>query len=162
MILKPWVFGLESLGGCHTILVTFIFRVPNGFSGYVLKRLVQSVLGGPDERHELVRRVGLVQELVGEQVGRGRAGVNVDHEAQVEKVLKLGREAVPRLDRGAPVGGDEVDGAQRRLVHVRRLALDHLDRHYSERPDVDLLAVLLAGDDLSDTMYEHRELIINP
>jgi hypothetical protein len=45
------------------------------------------------------------------------------------------------------IGRNEVKRLERVLVKVWRLALDHLDRHNTQAPDVDLRAVLLTGDD---------------
>ena len=67
-------------------------------------------------------------------------------ETAVEKVLQLLRELALILDVGLAVGGDEVECAERRLVQVGRLALNHLDHHDAQRPDVHLVAVVLSED----------------
>jgi hypothetical protein len=50
------------------------------------------------------------------------------------------------LDGGCAVGRDQIERAQRRLSQVRWLALDHLNSHDTQTPDVNLAAVLFARD----------------
>ena len=76
-----------------------------------------------------------------EQLGRRRPLRNVHLEAAVEEVLQLRRVVADVLHLRLAVGGDQVEGAQGRLVEVRRLAADHLDHHDAEAPDVNLVAV---------------------
>jgi len=75
---------------------------------------------------------------------RARPLLRVHLEGKVQEIPKHGRQLLLVLDLRRAVGGDQPQGAQRRLGQVRRLALDHLDGHDAQRPNVHLAAVLLA------------------
>ena len=61
----------------------------------------------------------------------------------INKVFIGGTDLVQRGDGGLPVLGDEPQGSQRRLAHVGRLPVNHLDGHDAQAPDVHLFPVLL-------------------
>lgn len=50
------------------------------------------------------------------------------------------------LNRGRPIGSDQVERAEGRFSQVGRLAFDHLNGHDAERPDVYFTAVFFARD----------------
>ena len=56
--------------------------------------------------------------------------------------------AIPGCYSRSAVLRDEPERAERRLRHVRRLPVHHLDGHDAQAPDVNLFAVVLAVHDL--------------
>lgn len=82
-----------------------------------------------------------------QQIMSRRPLLRINLERKVQEIPKHSRQRRLILDRRRSVGGDEPQGAQRRLGEVRRLAFDHLDGHDAEGPDVDFATVLFARDD---------------
>lgn len=80
-------------------------------------------------------------------LGRGTA-LDIDAQADAQKALEFLAQLLRLLEPGRAVGGDEVQRLERLLVQVRRLRLNHLNRHDAERPNVDFAAVFLLLDHL--------------
>eukprot|EP00047_Mylnosiga_fluctuans_P001701 m.221524 g.221524 ORF g.221524 m.221524 type:complete len:498 (+) comp10604_c0_seq1:1523-3016(+) len=110
--------------------------------------LGEGLLGRLDQRHDRGQRRRLAQEGVLQELGCARAAVDVHLQALVQEILEDVGKILRVLQLGRAVGGNQIQRAEGILVEVRRLALDHLDRHDAQRPDVDLRAVLLPRDDL--------------
>lgn len=72
---------------------------------------------------------------------------HVDAQANAQEGLELLAKLLRLLQSWGAVGGNEIQRLQRLLVEVRWLRLDHLDRHDTERPAVDLGTILLLLDD---------------
>jgi hypothetical protein len=73
--------------------------------------------------------------------------LRIDLESKGQEVLEDLTERLFILDFWSAIGSDQVQSSERRLGEIRGFALDHLDGHDTEGPDVDLAAVVLAGDD---------------
>ena len=82
------------------------------------------------------------------QLARTRALVGIHTRTLVNKIFEQVRELVGLLEWAAAFGGDQEQRLDGRLLHVRRLTFDHLLRHDTEAPDVDLGSVLLRSNDL--------------
>lgn len=98
-----------------------------------------------DERAEGGEGSGFGEEGVAEQLGGPPPVVHIHLEALVQKVLEGGRQVLDAWDLGPPRRRDQVEGSERRFLQVRRLPVNHLDRHYPQRPNVHLRPVLLPG-----------------
>jgi hypothetical protein len=79
---------------------------------------------------------------------RTGALLRVHFESKVQEVFESGRQIVLLLDRRRAICRDQIERAQGRLGQVWRLALNHLDRHDTQTPDVDFAAVFFACDNL--------------
>lgn len=90
--------------------------------------------------------------------------VGVDLEREAQEVTEHWRQGMFLLDRRCAVGRDEPQCTEWTFIQVRRLALDHLDGHDTQRPDVNLSAVLLASDNLGGHpvggTYHGRALVV--
>ena len=94
----------------------------------------------------------LVQELVLKKLlGRG-AALHVGAQAHGQEALELAAELFRLLERRCAVCGDHVQGLQRFFVQVWWLILNHLNRHDTQRPNVDLGVILL----LLDHLWGHQ------
>lgn len=82
-----------------------------------------------------------------QQIMRTCALLWVHLECKVQEIAENRGQVVLLLDRWSAVGRDQIERAQWRFGQVGWLALDHLDRHDSQAPDVDFAAVFLACDD---------------
>ncbi len=105
-----------------------------------------ALFGSPLEGEELCQareRTAMLQEVVLEKLARRGTALHVDTETHGEEGLQLLAELLGFLESGGSVGGDQVQGLERLLIKVRRLGLDHFDRHDAQGPDIDLGAVLL-------------------
>jgi hypothetical protein len=100
-----------------------------------------------DQRRQRPQRLAQLKERMLKRPARIRSLLRVHLERLRQIVPERPAQRFRVRDRRRPVRRDEVKRLERVLVQVRRLALDHLDRHDAERPDVDLGPVLLAGDD---------------
>lgn len=69
-------------------------------------------------------------------------------ERKREEIFEDLREGVLLFDLRCTVGSDQPQRSKRRLGQVGRFALDHLDGHDAQRPDIYFAAVLLACDHL--------------
>lgn len=78
----------------------------------------------------------------------GRTTLHVDAKADAQESLKLLRQFLRLLEPGSAVCCDQVKSLERLFVQVWRFRLNHLDSHDTERPDVDLGAVLFLLHDL--------------
>lgn len=90
----------------------------------------------------------MLQEIVLDELIRRRTALDIHAETHRQESFQLLTELLGFLQPGSTVGGDEVEGLERLLVQVRRLRLDQLNGHDTERPDIDLGAVLLLLDNL--------------
>lgn len=80
-------------------------------------------------------------------VGRSTA-TDVYAETDTQEGLELLAQLLGLLQAGGTVGGNEVQRLQGLLVQIRRLGLDHLNSHNTQRPAVNLGTVLLLFDNL--------------
>jgi len=71
----------------------------------------------------------------------------VDLEGKVEEVAEDGRQLVLILDLRCSICSNEPQRSQWAFRQVWWFAFDHLNRHDTERPDIDLATILLASDD---------------
>src|SRR5690348_2972870 len=78
-----------------------------------------------------------------QKIMSARPLLRVDLERKVQKVAEDGRHLLLVLDLWRAVRSDQPQGAQRRLGQVGWLALNHLDGHDAQRPNVHFAAVLL-------------------
>lgn len=81
-----------------------------------------------------------------QQIVRTCALLGVHLQCEVEEVAEDRCQVVLLLDCRCAVGRDQIERAQWRLGQVGWLALDHLNGHDAQAPNVDLAAVLLARD----------------
>jgi len=89
-----------------------------------------------------------LQEFMGEQfVSRGTAA-DIHTETHAQERLEFPARLLRLLQPWGSVCRDEIQCLQGLFIQVRRLGLDHLDRHDTQRPAVDLGAVLLLLDHL--------------
>ncbi len=72
--------------------------------------------------------------------------LHIHLQAFVQKILENRRQLISILDLRLPVCRDQIEGAQRILVEIGRLALDHLDGHDAQGPDIHFGPVVLPGD----------------
>ncbi|RNA03886.1 hypothetical protein BpHYR1_020450 [Brachionus plicatilis] len=91
-----------------------------------------------DQIEETIGRVHLSDE----RLGSSGALRGVAHQHPVEKALESGRDAVHGVaEPGRRHVPDEPHGLEGRLVEIGRLAIDHLNDHDAQRPDVHLGAI---------------------
>jgi hypothetical protein len=87
------------------------------------------------------------EEIVLEEfVGRGSAP-NIDAETDRQESLQLLAELLWLLETRCTISSNQVQCLQWFLVEVGWLRLDHFDGHDTQRPNVDLGAILLLLDD---------------
>lgn len=99
---------------------------------------------GKDERVEGDERPRQLEEGVAQHLVCVRPLVHVYLQTLVQKVLENDGQLVPILDDRFAVCGNEIEGAQRVLVEIWRLSLNHLDGHDPQRPDVHLGPIVLS------------------
>lgn len=80
-------------------------------------------------------------------VGRSTA-TDVNAETDTQEGLEFLAQLLGLLQAGGAIGGNKVQRFQGLLVQVRRLGLDHLNSHDTQRPTVNLGTVLLLLDNL--------------
>jgi hypothetical protein len=93
------------------------------------------------------QRAAVFQEVVHKQLVCRRTALDVDTQTHRQESLELLAQLVGLLEAGRSVGGNQVQRLQGLLVQVGGLRLDHFNSHDTQRPDVDLGAVLLLLDD---------------
>jgi hypothetical protein len=101
------------------------------------------------ESQKLGEHVGVasrLEEIVSTKLLGSGTGLDVDAQADAQEALKFLAKGFGLLQTWCTVGGDQVQSLQRLLVKVWRLGLDHLDGHDTQRPDVDLAAILFLLD----------------
>lgn len=82
-----------------------------------------------------------------EQFGGGGPLAWIAHEHLLEKGEQIGTDLGGVLQLGRRHVANATHRLQRRLIEEGRLAVDHLDDHDAQRPDVHLGAVRQTGDD---------------
>lgn len=87
------------------------------------------------------------QELMPGQFLGGSTTLDIDTETDTEESLELLAQLLRLLQARCTIGGDKVESLQRLFVEVRWLALDHLDGHDTQRPNIDLGTILFLLDD---------------
>ena len=113
-----------------------------GFSCYASLRLLR-MLAEVEQFSQACKSAAMLQEvMLKEFKGRGSAS-NVDAKTDGQKGLQLLAELLGLLEAWSTVGCDQVECLERLLVEVGRLRLNHLDRHDTEGPDINLGAILL-------------------
>lgn len=83
-----------------------------------------------------------------QQLARVGSTSDVDAQTHAQETLELLAQRLWLLQRRSTIGRDQVQRLERFFVQIRRLVLDHLDRHDTERPDVDFGTVFFLLDDL--------------
>jgi len=84
---------------------------------------------------------------VADQLSGTCSGLYVDAKADRQEGLELFRELVWLLETRSAIGRNEIQSLERLLIQVRWFRLDHLNGHDTQRPDIDLVAVLFLLDD---------------
>lgn len=107
-----------------------------------------AVLPEVEQLAEAVEAAPALEEVVAHELGCAGARLDVDAQADGEEGLELLGQLVGLLEAWGAVCGDEIECLQGLFVEVWRLGFDHFDGHDAQRPDVDLIAVLLLLDDL--------------
>lgn len=109
---------------------------------------MRPALPKPQQLAETGETAPMLQKLMLAELLGGGATLDIDTEADAQERLELLGQLLGLLEARGAVGGDQVQSLEGLLVEVRRLGLDHFDRHDAEGPDVDFAAVLLLLDDL--------------
>lgn len=100
-----------------------------------------AVSGASHQRHQQRRRSCLTQERMRQQLGGCGSLRWIANQHPIEESLQAGRHFVHVLQIGRFRVTNASHRLQRRLVKERRFAVDHLDYHDAQRPDVDLGSV---------------------
>lgn len=116
-------------------------------TSYKRSRLVAATLPEPQKLAEAGNAAAVLQEVVPAQLFCGRTALDVNAEAHTQERLQLLGQLLRLLKSGSAVCCNKVQSLERFFVQVWWLGLDHLDRHDTKGPDVDLRAVLLLLDD---------------
>lgn len=85
----------------------------------------------------------MLQKLMLAQLLGRRARLDVHAQAHAQETLELLAQLLRLLEARRAVRRNEVERLERLLVEVRRLRLDHFNRHDAQGPDVHFVAVLL-------------------
>ena len=88
-----------------------------------------------------------LEEVTIQDLDGGGAILDVDSQALAEEDFELAAELVGVLESRGAVGGDQEKSFERLFIEVRRLGLNHLDSHDTERPHVNFAAIFLLLDD---------------
>ena len=88
-----------------------------------------------------------LEEVTIQDLDGGGAILDVDSQALTEEDFELAAELVGALECRGAVGGDQEKSFQRLFIEIRRLGLNHLDSHDTERPHVNFAAIFLLLDD---------------
>jgi hypothetical protein len=108
--------------------------------------LVTAALPEPQQLAQAGQRAAMLQELVPTQLLCRRTALHVHAQTYTQEGFQFFAQLLWLLESGRAVRGNEVQRLQRLLIQVRWLGLNHLDRHDTKRPDVDLVAVLFLLD----------------
>lgn len=73
--------------------------------------------------------------------------LRIHFQCKIQEISKHRGQVALVLDLRRTVGSNQPQRAEGRLGQVRRLALNHLNGHDAQRPNVDFAAVLLSRDD---------------
>lgn len=88
----------------------------------------------------------MLQEVMSQQLICGGSALDVDTQAHGKEGLELFAELLGLLETRRSVGGDEIQSLQWLFVQVWRLRLNHLNRHDTQRPNINLGAILFLLD----------------
>ena len=83
-----------------------------------------------------------------QQLARVGSTSDVDAETHAQETLELLTQRLWFLQRRRAIGCNQVQRLERFFVQIRRLVFNHLDRHDTERPNIDFGTVFLLLDDL--------------
>jgi len=88
----------------------------------------------------------MLQEIVLQEFSSRGSASDVDTETNRQESLEFLAEFLRVLEAWSTVRSDQVECLEGFLIQIRWLGFDHLNRHNTQRPDVDLRAVLLLFD----------------
>jgi hypothetical protein len=110
--------------------------------------LVPSILPEVQQLTQGGQTTPTLQEVMANQLARASSRLDINAKAHRQESLELLGQLVRLLETRRTVRSDKVKSFEGLLVQVRRFRLDHLDSHDTQRPDVNLVAILLLLDDL--------------
>lgn len=110
-------------------------------SSYLLPRLIHQQL------RQTIRRARPFQKFMLNQLLRARPTPNIHTETHTQKRLQILTQLLRVLKSWGPIRRNQIQGLKWLLIEVRRLSLNHLNSHDSQRPDIDLGTVFLLLDD---------------
>jgi hypothetical protein len=125
-------------------------------AGLTLDFLSKDPLSFANEWDESLERSTFPEEGMGKKGFCGGPSVHIHLQSLVQEVLEFWRKFLPVWNLRSTRRRDQVESPQRRLLQVRRLSVNHLDRHYPQRPNVHLRSVLLTRHHLHNQTQENE------
>jgi hypothetical protein len=93
-------------------------------------------------------RASCLEEVVRDELVRCGSRFDVHAQADAKECLEFLGQLLWLLETWGTMSGDQVESLEWLLIEVRWLRFNHFNGHDTERPDVDLAAILFLLDDL--------------
>lgn len=110
--------------------------------------LVSASLLEAQEFTQTRQRASMLQKLMSSKFFRCCSRLDVYAQTDTQECLQFFAQLLGLFQSRRAVCRNEIQRFQRLFVQVRRLRLNHLNRHDAKRPDIDFGAILLLLDDL--------------